>query len=205
LIYIGKATSLLESASEETTLLDRWRTQWNKPAAFTWNSNQGLEMHYRIEPPANWIVSSSEDESLSSIDVDLSEFEDVAMFTEDGDLLKCESCGTLWTDLDQGGLCLICQKTEYQDEEFKQLISFESDFKLQTDQMVEFGKELDLEVDNSSFHSSLLKSSTSRGVGLIATSEDDVDFFPFDSDGNLLGPEAFTIMFETSFMPEDLG
>lgn len=96
-------------------------------------------MHYRIEPPANWIVSSSEDESLSSIDVDLSEFDDVAMFTQDGDLLKCKSCGILWTELDQGRLCLICQKPEYQDEGFTQLISFESDFDLQIDQTIGIG------------------------------------------------------------------
>lgn len=128
LIYIGKPTSLLESSSEEKTMLEKWRYQWNKPAAFTWNSNEGLQMHYRIEPPAHWIVSSSEDESLNSIDVDLSEFDDVAMFMEDGDLVKCTSCGTLWTDLDAAGHCLICQSPEYQDEGFTQLLSFESDF-----------------------------------------------------------------------------
>jgi hypothetical protein len=162
-------------------------------------------MHYRIEPPANWIVSSSEDESLSSIDVDLSEFDDVAMFTEDGDLLKCASCGTLWTDLDQGGLCLICQKSDYQDGGFTQLMSFESDFNLHTDQMVGIRQQLNFEMDTHSFLTPPLKESTCRGDGLAATIEDDIDFFPFDSDGNLLGSEVPPTIFETSFMPEDLG
>lgn len=136
LIYIGRATSLLDSSSEEKTLLEKWRSQWNKPAAFTWNCHDGLQMHYRIEPPANWIVSSSEDESLNSINVDLSEFDDIAMFTEDGDLEKCASCGTLWTDLDDNGHCLICQSPEYQDEGFTELISFESDFDFSAGSMI---------------------------------------------------------------------
>jgi hypothetical protein len=109
LIYIGKATALLETVTDEKTLLHRWRTQWNKPAAFTWNTTQGLEMHYRIEPPADWIVSSAENESLSSIDIDLSEFEDIAEFTQDSDLLKCISCDSFWCSLDHDGLCQICQ------------------------------------------------------------------------------------------------
>ncbi|KAF1955603.1 hypothetical protein CC80DRAFT_505477 [Byssothecium circinans] len=109
LIYIGKATALLEAATDEKTLLDRWRNQWNKPAAFTWSSTQGLEMHYRIEPPADWIVSSTEDESLSSIDIDLSEFDDLAQFTQDSDLLKCTTCDNFWTSLDENGVCQICQ------------------------------------------------------------------------------------------------
>ncbi|KAJ4357879.1 uncharacterized protein N0V89_002456 [Didymosphaeria variabile] len=163
LIYIGKATALLESSSEESTLLDRWRTPWNKPAAFTWNCNQGLEMHYRIEPLANWIISSSEDESLSSIDVDLSEFNDVAMFTEDGDLLKCSSCGTLWTEVDQAGLCLICQKPEYQDEGFTQLLSFESDFDFPANQLVRVGEQLDTDMATESFDQSLTEHEIAAG------------------------------------------
>ncbi|KAF2441691.1 hypothetical protein P171DRAFT_76700 [Karstenula rhodostoma CBS 690.94] len=204
LIYIGKATALLESSSEEKTLLDRWRTQWNNPAAFTWNCNQGLEMHYRIEPPANWIVSSSEDESLSSIDVDLSEFDDVAMFTEDGDLLKCTSCGTLWTELDQGGLCLICQKPEYQDEGFTQLISFESDFDLHTGQTIGVGQQLDLDMTTQSFQPSSLADSAVQEAVSTAT-EDGIDFFPFDRYGNLLEPDAPITTTGTSFVSEDLG
>jgi hypothetical protein len=65
-------------------------------------------MHYRIEPPADWIVSSSEDESLSSIDIDLSEFDDTALFTQDSDLLKCTACDTFWSFLDNEGMCLLC-------------------------------------------------------------------------------------------------
>ena len=152
LIYIGKPTSLLESSSEEKTMMEKWRSQWNKPAAFTWNSNEGLQMHYRIEPPAHWLVSSSEDESLNSIDVDLSEFDDVAMFMEDGDLVKCTSCGTLWTDLDAAGHCLICQSPEYQDDGFTQLLSFESDFGPSTDPILDMSFEagLDTTVADSS-------------------------------------------------------
>ncbi|KAF2636031.1 hypothetical protein P280DRAFT_553362 [Massarina eburnea CBS 473.64] len=109
LIYIGKATALLETNTDEKTLLHKWRTQWNKPAAFTWSSSRGLEMHVRIEPPTDWIVSSFEDESLSTIDIDLSDFDDLAQFTEDSDLLKCSSCDTFWSSLDENGICQICQ------------------------------------------------------------------------------------------------
>lgn len=109
LIYIGKSTSLLEASSDEKTLISRWRSQWNKPAAFTWNSSKGLEMHYRIQPPADWIVSSSEDESMSSIDLDLSEFGDVDEFTVNTDLLKCTACDTFWAMLDTNGYCHNCQ------------------------------------------------------------------------------------------------
>ncbi|KAK7181534.1 hypothetical protein PSPO01_12424 [Paraphaeosphaeria sporulosa] len=205
LIYIGKATALLETSSEEKTLLDRWRTQWNKPAAFTWNCDQGLEIHYRIKPPADWIVSSSEDQSLSSIDVDLSEFNDVTAFTEDGDLLKCASCGTLWTDLDQAGLCLICQKPEYQDEGFTQLISFESDFDLQTEQLIGFGQQPVLEMTPWSFQNSLAENSAIQEETLGMDPEDGIDFFPFDVDGNLVeAEEPFTTTSTASFL-EDVG
>lgn len=109
LIYIGKATSLLENSTDEKSLLTKWKTQWNKPAEFTWHPAKGLEMHYRIEPPADWIVSSSEDESLSSIDIDLSEFDGIEQFTQNADLLKCNSCGMFWTSLDANGFCQICR------------------------------------------------------------------------------------------------
>jgi hypothetical protein len=109
LIYIGKATSLLETSSDEKSLANTWRSQWNKPAAFTWNSSNGLEMHYRIQPPANWIVSSSEDESMSSIDFDLSELDDGDEFTANTDLLKCTACDTFWAILDTNGYCQNCQ------------------------------------------------------------------------------------------------
>jgi hypothetical protein len=108
-IYIGKATSLLDPQSDESMLVHRCKNAWNKPAAFTWNSSTGLEMHYRIQPPADWIVSSSEDESLNGIDLDLSELDDVDEFTVNTDMLKCVSCGTLWDTLDQDGLCQQCQ------------------------------------------------------------------------------------------------
>lgn len=87
LIYIGKATALLELSSQEKSLLEHSRTDWNKPAAFTWDCARGLEMHYRIEPPAEWIVSEEEEESLSSIDVDLTEFDDFALFTQGDDFV----------------------------------------------------------------------------------------------------------------------
>ncbi|KAF2787706.1 hypothetical protein K505DRAFT_123005 [Melanomma pulvis-pyrius CBS 109.77] len=112
LIYIGKATSLLEASSDERALVKKWRSQWNKPAAFTWNCSNGLEMHYRIQPPAHWIVSSSEDESMSSIDFDLSELVDGDEFTfltVNSDLLKCAACDTFWAMLDANGLCQNCQ------------------------------------------------------------------------------------------------
>jgi hypothetical protein len=108
LIYIGKVTSLLESSSEEKALVNKWKQQWNKPAAFTWNSSTGLEMHYRIQPPADWIISSSEDESMSSINLDLTDFEDSAEFTINTDLLKCAGCDTFWATLDAEGLCPTC-------------------------------------------------------------------------------------------------
>ncbi|KAF1975937.1 hypothetical protein BU23DRAFT_566147 [Bimuria novae-zelandiae CBS 107.79] len=171
LIYIGKATSLLENSSEEKTLLEKWRTQWNKPAAFTWNYKDGLEMHYRIEPPAHWIVSSSEDESLNSIDFDLSEFDDVAMFTEDGDLLKCTSCGTMWTDLDAAGHCLICQSPEYQDEGFTQLLSFESDFDILAHNSTNSSLQLGLDLNNGSFDDFLPAGSTATETAHLAPSE----------------------------------
>ncbi|KAL5410374.1 hypothetical protein PMIN04_010654 [Paraphaeosphaeria minitans] len=205
LIYIGKATALLESSSEEKTLLDRWRTQWNQPAAFTWNCDQGLEIHYRIKPPANWIVSSSENESLSSIDVDLSEFNDVTAFIEDGDLLKCASCGTLWTDLDQDGLCLICQKSEYQDEGFTQLVSFESDFDLQTKHSIGFGHQLDLDINTPSFQMLSPEDSVFHEKNLSRAPKDDIDFFPFNPDGTLIEVEAPFTMTSTSFLLSDLG
>ncbi|PVI06851.1 hypothetical protein DM02DRAFT_609239 [Periconia macrospinosa] len=113
LIYIGKATSMLEEAPDEKLLLQRWRRQWNRPAAFTWSSNQGLEMHYRIEPPADWIISSLENESLSSIDIDLSEFDDLAEFTQDSDLIKCGSCNTFWAMLNEDSTCDNCHSTVY--------------------------------------------------------------------------------------------
>lgn len=204
LIYIGKATALLESSNEEKTLLDRWRTQWNKSAAFTWNCDQGLEIHYRIKPPANWIVSSSENESLSSIDVDLSEFEDVAMFTEDGDLLKCASCGTLWTDLDRDGLRLICEKPEYQDEGFTQLISFESDFDPQTERSISFEQQPDIETHPQKFQMSPVEDNVSQQDNLIKTTEDDIDFFPFDLDGNLVEEEASFMTTSSSGLFEGL-
>jgi len=130
LIYIGKATALLESCSDEKNLLQTWRTQWNKPAAFTWNSTEGLEMHYRIEPPAGYLIASSEDESLSTIDIDLSDFDDAALFTQDADLLKCTACGTFWADLDEEGVCRSCHPTT-QDGEGSASFSFlmnETDF-----------------------------------------------------------------------------
>lgn len=65
-------------------------------------------MHYRIQPPAEWIVSSSEDESMSTIDLDLSELEDGAEFTTNSDLLKCVQCGGLWSDLNEDGVCQTC-------------------------------------------------------------------------------------------------
>lgn len=203
LIYIGKATALLESSSEEKTLLDRWRTQWNKPAAFTWNCNQGLEMHYRIEPPANWIVSSSEDASLSSIDVDLSEFDDVAMFTEDGDLLKCASCGTLWTELDQAGLCLICQKPEYQDEGFTQLISFESDFDFSMDRVIGFDQQFDMTTPTRDADQPLSRDEPDNGECLTMATETDVDLFPFNPEDTLLKLEPCISAHSTSSIPED--
>ncbi|KAF2710635.1 hypothetical protein K504DRAFT_467034 [Pleomassaria siparia CBS 279.74] len=111
LIYIGKATSLLDAASDERALVDKWRSHWNKPAAFTWNPSNGLEMHYRIQPPAEWIVSSNEDESMSSIDSDLSEMDDGDEFgfTVNSDLLKCAACDMFWAMLDTNGLCQNCQ------------------------------------------------------------------------------------------------
>jgi hypothetical protein len=111
LIYIGKATALLESCSNENDLLQTWRSQWNKPAAFTWNSTEGIQMHYRIEPPADYLISSSEDESLSTIDLDLSDFDDAALFTQDSDLIKCTTCGAFWADLDESGVCQACRVT----------------------------------------------------------------------------------------------
>ena len=111
LIYIGKATALLEDCSNEKNLLQTWRTRWNKPAAFTWSDTEGLEMHYRIEPPADYLVSSSEDESLGTIDLDLSDFEDAALFTQDSDLVKCTACGAFWSDLDPEGVCYSCRLT----------------------------------------------------------------------------------------------
>lgn len=108
LIHIGRTTGMLEDANE-TSLLCKWKKQWDKAAAFTWSSSQGLEMHYRIEPPADWIVSSSENESLSSIDIDLSEFDEFDEFTQGSDLLKCTMCNTFWTLLDSNGICGDCQ------------------------------------------------------------------------------------------------
>jgi len=140
LIYIGKATSLLEVSSDETTLVSKWRSQWNKPAAFTWNSANGLEMHYRIQPPANWIVSSSEDESMSSIDFDLSELDDCDEFTANTDLLKCIACDTFWAMLDINGYCHNCRprfdsKWPFQNADMSSNlgISFDSTVTLETD------------------------------------------------------------------------
>ncbi|KAF2872672.1 hypothetical protein BDV95DRAFT_393080 [Massariosphaeria phaeospora] len=65
-------------------------------------------MHYRIEPPADWIVSSSEGESMNSIDLDLDDF-DAAELTVNADLLKCVVCDTFWAVLDLNGLCQNCQ------------------------------------------------------------------------------------------------
>jgi hypothetical protein len=118
LIYIGKVTALVENCSNEKNLLQTWRTQWNKPAAFTWTSTDGLEMHYRIEPPADYLISSSEDESLSSIDIDLSDFDNAALFTQDSDLLKCTACDTFWTDLDEAGVCQSCRNNTQAGEEY---------------------------------------------------------------------------------------
>jgi hypothetical protein len=140
LIYIGKATSLLEASSDEKTLVSKWRSQWNKPAAFTWNSANGLEMHYRIQPPADWIVSSSEDESMSSIDFDLSELDDGDEFTANTDLLKCIACDTFWAMLDISGYCHNCQprfdsEWLFQDADMNSDlgISFDSTVTLETD------------------------------------------------------------------------
>ncbi|KAF2266715.1 hypothetical protein CC78DRAFT_566768 [Lojkania enalia] len=108
LIYIGKAASLLTAGSDEKTLVSRWESQWNKPAAFTWNPTRGFEMHYRIEPPADWIVSRSEDESMDSIDIDLTDFDQTEEFTMNTDLLKCAGCGSFWASLDVLGLCHEC-------------------------------------------------------------------------------------------------
>ncbi|KAF2466958.1 uncharacterized protein BDR25DRAFT_395489 [Lindgomyces ingoldianus] len=121
LIYIGKATSLLENSSDEKTLVGKWKSQWNKPAAFTWNCTKGLEMHYRIEPPADWIVSNSEDESMSSIDIDLDDLDDGAEFTLNGDLLKCGACQTFWSSLDKNGFCQNCQPAFSNDCVFQSL------------------------------------------------------------------------------------
>ncbi|KAJ4294579.1 hypothetical protein N0V90_008270 [Kalmusia sp. IMI 367209] len=182
LIYIGKATALLESSSEEKTLLERWRTQWNKPAAFTWNCKQGLEMHYRIEPPANWIVSSSEDESLSSIDVDLSEFDEIALFTEDGDLLKCSSCGTLWTKLDYAGFCQICRPSDSTDSEIAHLLSFESNVSFTTDQAIDMHQKVDFGFLDDLHHS--FEDVHAAGQKLSSPATDvDADFTPFASYG----------------------
>jgi hypothetical protein len=140
LIYIGKATSLLEASSDEKSLVNTWRSQWNKPAAFTWNSSNGLEMHYRIQPPANWIVSSSEDESMSSIDFDLSELDDGDEFTANTDLLKCTACDTFWAILDTNGYCQNCQPPFdsswlFQDADITSNlgVSFDSTVDLETD------------------------------------------------------------------------
>ncbi|KAF2002622.1 hypothetical protein P154DRAFT_130744 [Amniculicola lignicola CBS 123094] len=92
LIYIGKATSLLEAAVDEKSLVGKWKSQWNKPAAFTWNTTKGLEMQYRIEPPTDWIVSSGENESMSSIDLDLDDLDEAEEFTVNKDLEKCLGC-----------------------------------------------------------------------------------------------------------------
>ena len=112
LIFIGKATSLLEVSSDEATLVKKWRSQWNKPAAFTWNSSSGLEMHYRIQPPADWIVSSFEDDLMSSIDLDLSEQDGGDEFTLNADLVRCLSCDTFWAILDDNGYCRNCQSLD---------------------------------------------------------------------------------------------
>ncbi|KAF2662215.1 hypothetical protein K491DRAFT_753337 [Lophiostoma macrostomum CBS 122681] len=120
LIYIGKVTSLIEASSDEKTLVKKWKCQWNKPAAFTWNYSTGLEMHYRIQPHEDWIVSSSEDESMSSIDLDLDDFdfdslEDADEFTVNTDLHKCAGCGTFWANLDTIGVCQKCQSALNED------------------------------------------------------------------------------------------
>jgi hypothetical protein len=145
LIYIGKATSLLEASSDEKTLVSKWRGQWNKPAAFTWNSANGLEMHYRIQPPADWIVSSSEDESMSSIDFDLSELDDGDEFTANTDLVKCTACDTFWAMLDTHGYCQNCQPPFDSDWLFQDADisndsggSFDSSVNLETDGSFEF-------------------------------------------------------------------
>ncbi|ORY10865.1 hypothetical protein BCR34DRAFT_338154 [Clohesyomyces aquaticus] len=142
LIYIGKATSLLESASDENALVKRWKSPWNKPAAFTWNRPNGLEMHYRIDQ--DWIVSNSENESMSSIDIDLDDLEDGAEFTLNSDLLKCTVCETFWTNLDENGRCQSCQVGLELDEviqfptfedtpNFSSSVSFESSFDISWD------------------------------------------------------------------------
>ncbi|CAI6338732.1 unnamed protein product [Periconia digitata] len=108
LIHIGRATAMIDYTGDDKILLQKSRMQWDKPAAFTWSSRHELEMHYRIEPPADWIVSSSENESLSSIDIDLSELEDLTEFTQDSDLLKCGVCNSFWTLLNENGTCHDC-------------------------------------------------------------------------------------------------
>jgi hypothetical protein len=110
-IYIGKSTSLLDPTIDEPTLITRCKTTWNKPAAFTWNSSTGLEMHYRIQPPAEWLVSSSEDESMSNIDFDLSELDESDEFTSVyAEVLKsCSICDMVCDVLDESGNCQQCR------------------------------------------------------------------------------------------------
>ncbi|KAF2117854.1 hypothetical protein BDV96DRAFT_644191 [Lophiotrema nucula] len=107
LIYIGKVASLLESSSDESVLVKKWKNDWNKPAAFTWTSSHGLEMHYRIEPPGDALVPSSEDESMSSMDIDLLDLDND--FMSDSELPRCSACGTHWAILDASGYCPNCQ------------------------------------------------------------------------------------------------
>ncbi|KAF2184473.1 hypothetical protein K469DRAFT_185901 [Zopfia rhizophila CBS 207.26] len=122
LIYIGKATSLLENSCDEKLLVQKWKCQWNKPAAFTWNSSTGLEMHYRIEPPADWVVLTSEEESMSCSDIDLLDLtneltDEVVDFTANSDMSKCKTCDTFWASLDATGLCANCRSVwNYSDE-----------------------------------------------------------------------------------------
>lgn len=45
---------------------------------------------------------------MSSIDIDLSDFDDGAEFTVNTDLLKCTACGSFWASLDTNGCCENC-------------------------------------------------------------------------------------------------
>lgn len=108
-IYIGKSTSLLDPAIDEVTLIARCKDTWNKPAAFTWNPSTGLEMHYRIQPPADWIVSSAEDESMSTIDLDLSELDGSQESVKvNAEMKHCTSCHMVSDVFDQSRTCEEC-------------------------------------------------------------------------------------------------
>jgi hypothetical protein len=67
-------------------------------------------MHYRIQPPADWIVSSSEDESMSTIDLDLSEMDgSQESVTVNAKTIKhCTSCNMVSVVLGQSGRCEQC-------------------------------------------------------------------------------------------------